>query len=263
MLMALRGEQPAPAPDPSRVGGTLNQTLIPSPNAPSNMQEGAEQFSQQSRHTNFDPLQFAIGLAGGPRAGRIAAVSRWGEKDWEPFRQARAQQQGFTTDVYHGTTGSAPWTGEKIDTSLFFSTPNPHLAGMYARTNPPGVKPPVYSEKTPAEGANVLPLKANTKDYHVFDARGGSWVDANRNAIREAQEAKKPGVIIKNVLDEPGSPGGEVLPPQDVVITLDPSTLRSRFAKFDPRNVGQNNLVGGLGGIAAMTEALRSGKQEQ
>lgn len=71
---------------------------------------------------------------------------------------------------------------------------------------------------------------------------------------------------MKNLRDEPMTASGmykEYLPPQDVIITLDPTTVRSRFAEFNPANLGKNNIMGGLAGmlpIGIAAEALR--KQE-
>lgn len=182
----------------------------------------------------------------------------------------RVEHNPFTTDAYHGTRGfkgdqlrtkgsydihhnthtgedtysvwdasnkrtvspelkseaeASAWIDKHVG-SEFFSSPNHNLAEDYAL------------------GSQVMPLKLNTKDYHVYDAKGGTWQAANAHAIFEAEQLGKKGVTIKNVIDNNGVDRG----PQTVNITLDPSTVRSKFAKFDPAKYGESGLLkaGGL-----------------
>jgi hypothetical protein len=167
----------------------------------------------------------------------------------------------FTTDAYHGTRGfrgtevepksgyaihrdgyefsvwdttnrrtispkfkseaeANAWIDKRVGSELF-STSNPELADDYAL------------------GSQIMPLKLNTKDYHVFDAKGSNWQYANKHAIFEAEQLGKKGVVLKNVIDNNGVDRG----PQTVYITLDPSTVRSKFAKFDPAKYGESGLL--------------------
>lgn len=267
----------------------------------------------QQRFARADPLGFAMGIAGGPKgfaplkagaknipitehgaydslsksptplpteAENIADLgyleaARLRNKDYEPFRQQRARQQGFTTDAVHGTRlwdSNDPVPRIKINKTdeepAFFSTPNPELASMYAGAHPK-VNEAAFGPNSAhiPEGAQSVPVKLNTKDYHVYDAKGKSWTSANISAIRQAQDAGKPGVIIKNVMDEPAAT--DVLGPQTTYLALDPSTVRSPFAKFDPKNVGKNSFMGSMAGAAAlpptalaMIEALRGQEQK-
>lgn len=190
-------------------------------------------------------------------ASGVREASRLRGKDFEWARQQRAREQNFTTDSYHGLRANTGWEEPHLDMgpnngAWFFSTPNPDLASMYARVNPPGKTKPWPPSPHQLEGAKVLPLKLNTRDYHVYDAKGGTWDMHNMQAVKQAEALKKKGVVINNVHDEPQSPGGEVLPPQTVIITLDPTTVRSRFAKFDPTRMGENNILAGVGGLAAL-----------
>lgn len=125
------------------------------------------------------------------------------------------------------------WIDKRVG-SEFFSTPNANLADDYAL------------------GSQIMPLKINTKDYHTYDAKGASWKSANAHAIFEAEQLGKKGVTIKNVIDNNGVDRG----PQTVHITLDPSTVRSRFAKFDPAKFGESGLLKSAGLPLPMQEHL-------
>ncbi len=41
------------------------------------------------------------------------------------------------------------------------------------------------------------------------------------------------------------------LPPQSIWAFRDPNQLRSRFARFDPRNIDSADLLAGIGGLTA------------
>jgi hypothetical protein len=112
----------------------------------------------------------------------------------------------------------------------FYSTPNPGLASDYSKGY------------TFERGPNVTPLKLDTSNYHTVDAKSQTWDAVNQFAINEANQLGKKGVIIKNVYDDP-EPSRSSRGPQTVYITLDPSTVRSKFAKFDPAKYGESGLL--------------------
>lgn len=161
----------------------------------------------------------------------LSFVDRWNPK----AREARAQAQGFTTDAYHGNRGSG--SGREWETLAikapreygFYSTAHPELAELYASSGH-GIRP------------NILPLKINTSEYMVVDAKGNTWTAINDRAIQRATEQGKKGVVIHNVWDEPGTKG-VLSEPKTVFITLDPTTVRSKFAKFSTEGLGLNNLL--------------------
>ncbi len=144
-----------------------------------------------------------------------------------------------------------------------YSTDSPLLAEMYAgwmgkKTAAPRPIGPI-EEGEFSRGAQVMPLLINPKDYHVYDAKGKSWQFVNQPAIEEAHKLGKPGVVMKNVWDEPGSTT-HLGTPRTVFITLPKgaSTVKSRFAKnFDPSSPDMLNSIaalgiGGAGGYIAM-----------
>lgn len=167
-----------------------------------------------------------------------------------PTRNALAG--GFDQPAFHGTRD---FKGrEIIPGTHLYSTPDPELASLY----------PLSKH---AEGRQIMPLLLRTKDYHTYDAKGASWQDVNHHAIVEAMQADKPGVRIHNVIDEPqtGSVSGSVshlAEPKTVFVTLDPATVRSRFAKFDPNKFHLNDLLASGAAIALPTASVMAGMKQ-
>lgn len=178
------------------------------------------------------------GKAGAP----LAALSR---VEHNPFALGELEKQHgvkltpvenpFTTDAYHGSPNafrgteiapSSRWTGN----SEFYSTPNPDLANEYAAATWYGGKQKLQRSE------NVTPLKLDTKDYHTVDAKGKYWHEINDQAIFDANQMGKKGVIVKDVYDGANKPN-------TIYITLDPSTVRSKFAKFDPQHFHESGLL--------------------
>jgi len=126
-----------------------------------------------------------------------------------------------------------------------YSSDSPLLADMYSSylSSHPGFNVP---PGTFSEGASVMPLYINTKNYHYHDAKGGSWETNNARAIGDAVDKGKPGVIVDNVWDEPNSTKA-LGSPKKIFITFPEgaSTVKSRFAKkFDEKS---ENIMHGIG----------------
>lgn len=154
----------------------------------------------------------------------------------------KAYADKFSTDAYHGT---GKFVGDTIlpdryagafSEGGFYSTPSPNLASGYAKGQTWG-----------AQGGQpqVMPLRLNTEGYLPFDGKGQHWTKVNSEAIAAARQAGAPGVRVKNVFDGAefdvgANPNGL----NDVFITLDPRTARSRWAKFDPANADTGLLLG-------------------
>ena len=161
----------------------------------------------------------------------LSFIDRWNPK----AREARAQSQGFTQDAYHGSKGEGSgksWQTLEVKAPReygFYSTAHPDLAELYAGSGQ-GIRP------------NILPLKINTNEYNVVDAQGKTWTTVNQPAIEKAIEEGKKGIVIHNVWDEPDTKG-TLSEPKTVFITLDPTTVRSKFAKFSEEGIGLNNLL--------------------
>ena len=188
-------------------------------------------------HPNTYPIEEAGNAAVkgyGDNAQKIQ--ERWDAKapklaeSWRKIQEAR---NPFTDNTYHGTF---EWRGEYPDSSRFYSATDPDMAGSYVGISGTGLKPHhTINSIQNGTAPQILPLKINPRDYHVYDAKGGEWGDHNHKAIADAEKQGKKGVIVKNVIDYMSSNSGQK--PADVYISFDPKnnpTIKSRFAKFDP-----------------------------
>lgn len=168
-----------------------------------------------------------------------------------------AVSKGYDTPAYRGLRlheGMEVQSVNNFDKNgVMFSSDSPLLADMYASylSKHPGWK---VKEGSFDPGAQVAPLYINTKDYHVYDAKGKTWQEANPKATAEARSADKKGVIIQNVWDEPNSTR-TLGKPNTVYITFPKgaSTVKSRFAKeFNPESKDMLHMIPviGVGGAA-------------
>lgn len=176
----------------------------------------------------------------------------------EADRQADRVAGGYTTEAYRGVSqpsrqfpsirgkSSGGTTGNE-----YFSTESARLADMYAREYRTG----------PNQHPNIQPLALDTRDYLTYDAGGQSWSEVNDQAVAQARKEGKKGIIMQNVLDEPHSTNK--LGPQQVYITLDPGTLRSKFARFHPDKWGKNDLLGSFAGGSVIAGNALLGKEEK
>jgi hypothetical protein len=166
---------------------------------------------------------------------------------------------------YYGSS-----TGAKSAKDAFFSAESPETAvgyANYAAQNAPvsklieqankyerlaqrGIEPDVnYAkyddflrqaedlEKTISEerlrGQNVLPLLLNTKKSNIIDAEGNSFSDLEgkvNELIKKTKLQGKDAAIIKNLDDDAGFSNR----PTTHYGMLNPDSVRSRFAAFDP-----------------------------
>lgn len=157
-----------------------------------------------------------------------------------------ALRSGFDQPAYHSTR---EFEGRKLKPEDFYSTPDPELASLYAGSD--------YVSSSKYGAAQTLPLLLKTRDYHTVDAAGKNWQAVNSDAIREARLRGAPGVRINNVWDEPHTQGN-LSEPKTVFISLDPSTVRSRFAKFDPANMQLNDLLASGAAISLPASVIAS-----
>ena len=143
----------------------------------------------------------------------------------------RAKAMEFNTPTYHGTGGDFsefdPNRTKIVQGS--FSTTDPTEASSYAE----GILAKQQSRNTDIGSANVMPLLLNTTEYRKMKPYG--W---NLNNIESARDAGMKGAISQ-------SPAGVL----DTHLSFDPSTIRSRFAAFDPWR--RNAAIAVLTGTAA------------
>src|SRR3984957_9330012 len=167
----------------------------------------------------------------------------------------RAKQLGYTTEVYRGMKSPHEGRGaESQGYSEFYTAAHPDVAGLYAGVPEKYTKSGRIPDHTLPEGANVMPLRLNTSNYHEVDAQHSTWTDDGGllmlEALRQAKKHDKDGVIVRNIYDEPAGDTTKLGHSTDVYIPLKGSTVRSKFADFDPSRIHLNNLLAGLGGVA-------------
>lgn len=168
----------------------------------------------------------------------------------EASRMARAAEQGYHTDLYHGT-GSDIREFERGRRGLY-ATDRPNIADIYAKASDPSVGKDVRAQIADA-GPNIMPLKLRGKVLEISDIgpTGNGWstdnlaaalgVDMSGGRVRYrdlmdiAKERGYSAVKIKDMQDL----GGQ----QDQWSILDPSALRSRFAAFDPSKIKSKDLL--------------------
>jgi hypothetical protein len=179
----------------------------------------------------------------------------------EASRLARATEQGFTRDVFRGEgrpiEGTSFIEGHParydpgfLGGDAIYSTNRPHLANDYAT---------LKAAREFDNGApNVMPLKLKMDNPHVIsadDKRRIAGMDRwDRDAwLRDEVYGKgHDGVIVKYGNGDPArrSSGYE----EYVAPT---ASYRSRFAQFDPANVGKAGLLGSLAAMIGVGAARR------
>lgn len=178
----------------------------------------------------------------------------------------RARALGHV-DAYHGSPNSeirqldpsmsGKNTGNAYDVDASWATSNPKSASGYAveralrgLMDEYGMLP----DGIVSEGATVYPLMIRSGNYTVRDAgQKGNWMHHNRPALDAAVESGAPGAVIRNVRDNPAPAMRSEF--ADVYGIVDPSTVRSRFAAFDPARVHESGLLYAHGGLAQIRRA--------
>lgn len=202
----------------------------------------------------------ALAIAGmtAPVGGKVLPMD-------EASRAARMAEQGFNTDLYHGTTFDFPEfkTATRRKTYL---TDEPPIANIYAEATQRhtgfGIEPNA--------GPNVIPLKARIQNPlevsdlgpdgshgwfsdNLFKALGKErpekgWPEAYRALFDEARDRGHDFIIMRDYTDL----GGD----QSQYIPLDLKHVRSRFAAFDPAKTNSRDLLAGLLGPAVVAKLL-------
>ena len=107
----------------------------------------------------------------------------------------------------------------------------------------------VESFRAPSDGGNVVPILADQSGFPRYAGDGGHWYQVNEAAIADARAGGASGLRIENVIDPATTSTREAA---DTVISFDPTRIRSRFARFDPRLRHLANLSAGIGAGAIM-----------
>ena len=111
----------------------------------------------------------------------------------------------------------------------------------------------VEAFRAPSDGGNVMPVTANARSYPRYQGGGDHWFRVNSAAINDARQSGAAGLRIEDVIDSATTPTAEIA---DTVISFDPSNIRSRFARFDPRLAHLKNLSAGVAGVGFSGAAL-------
>lgn len=214
-------------------------------------------------------------------ADEAAKVARALPMD-EASRMARAAEQGYMQEVYHGTRATKPF--EEFRPQM--GQQRHDLPGVHVGTKESaeerleqyfggksfGLKNDLASS---GQAASVMPLRMKAEKPFV----GKSGTPYTEGEIRQKVTAfaKKEGlrpdsydakIRFRNSLIQQGY---DVVPYVNTVedpgnisyLVLKPENLRSRFAKFDPANIGKAGLMGALAGTLGTSAIGRNNPEAQ
>ena len=165
----------------------------------------------------------------------------------EASRMARAVDQGREADRFHGAMGDytdlRPSVRGKIGPGVY-TAEEPNYANSFAGK--------VYGEEEYLEGGNVYPLRVKSNPApEMFRTEAG----ALRRSVSDPYEGAD---LFSAYLDELGFSGARVGGEET---TVNPSNIRSRFARFDPRLAHLRNLSAGVGGLGLLSSIMPQEEQ--
>jgi hypothetical protein len=186
-------------------------------------------------------------------------------------RMARAKDGGFEGPTFHASaedfaavdprradTGSSLGTGERA----FWTTTQPktadtYLPGAWVREGNGGAPIGNGVERYYTEGSNVMPAMNRTSNANVWDMGGGLYRSGDvSRAIKEARKDKSGAVVFNRMKDQGVMGLGSGSAANTSVAAIDPTSVRSRFARFDPRLKHLRNLNAGLAGASLLGYGL-------
>jgi hypothetical protein len=205
----------------------------------------------------------------------------------EASRMARASEQGYAGDYFHGSNLDFP--GFDNSTRGTFLTNSPAVADSYVAKDGGTIYPALVrggSDFPVVEGGgrfySDIPQSALPEELEFMKYDIGSDIPLiTDNVVSRARDERLPGVIFEDIIDR--GPNlkqyrGETdlmaqdrtrqaAVPSDVINTLDPSRVRSKFARFDPRLSNLKNLSAAAasipGGLLALQEMQKRANEEQ
>ncbi len=215
---------------------------------------------------NAPAIEQILGAGGGMALAALGAVpggkalARKGEAlamD-EASRMARAAEQGFTKEAYHGADAASNYTSLRPSANGELG-PGVYVgdvdrANWYAKTHP----------RRPDNHGAVFPLLIQDGKYldeADFDKAVRAITQAPLNSPEEmaarvsvTEELKKQGYLgVRGSQSARGLPGDT----SDYSV-FDPANIRSKFAAFDPAKRGSANLLAALG-LGGLGYGLMSG----
>lgn len=160
-------------------------------------------------------------------------------------RMQRAQSMGFNTEMplYHGIGNQFDTSSRALPRNTSFGDPSrkTYERGIFSATDPEVANQYAGSSAHyPMSGAQVLPMYSRASNPKTID-----WGKQEYSGIRMNQEINDAiaqghdALHIKNIHDIGGL--------QEQYVTLNPNTLRSKFAVFDPKYKDSSNLLASKG----------------
>jgi hypothetical protein len=123
----------------------------------------------------------------------------------------------------------------------------------------------VVAQRLAAEaqsGANVLPVALRYQNPMYYDFKGSAYRDQTyADLVKEAKAKGHDALILQNTYD----PGAGTAKLVDVGVVFDPAQIRSKFAKFDPKNINSPDILaaGVPLGLLAGTEVEMPKKKQK
>lgn len=195
-------------------------------------------------------------------SGKVARAAKKALAMDEASRMARAAEQGFTVDAYHGADNAGDWAHLKPSQNGELG-PGVYVgdvdrANWYAKIHP----------RRPDNHGAVFPLLIKDGKYLEeadFDKAVRAITDAPLNSPEEmaarvavTENLKKQGYLgVRGNRSARGLPGDT----SDYSV-FDPANIRSKFAAFDPAKRKSANLLAGIGG-AGIAVPLTIGQMSQ
>ena len=198
----------------------------------------------------------------------------------ESLRMGRAKDMGFTVDAYHGTNQDIKTfdplrrgdvTKARSAKNAFWFADNPDTASGYADLAGSKRVDDLIKESEKAErqgrwddahnlmaqaekldsvnmnSQNIVPVKLRGK-FKDYDAEGKWMQDLEESALADMIEVAKQegfdGLQLRNFIDEAGY---GVHRPATHTAVFNPSNIRSKFAKFDPKKSKSGDILAGAG----------------
>jgi hypothetical protein len=164
----------------------------------------------------------------------------------EDSRMDRAKALGFDVKAYRGQTGdpgaslNTVRTEGKTAGTGAWATSDPDIAATYSgRENPVSI-----------------PMMIKSGEYQTHDFGGNFWGDGPEGKTTDelARASNAPGVQFKNITDvgpylwNRANVQKRIPETADSFAIKDPKTVRSRFARFDPRLAHLSHLSAATGG---------------
>jgi hypothetical protein len=150
-------------------------------------------------------------------------------------RAARAAEQGYTIDAYHGTQGGDIGAFASRDGAVYVSQ-NPATANEYAGVLPDDLAALVGGQEA-LPGSAVYPVKVRASNPA-----------SSADVLRIAPHARN----IRDAIPQLRAAGFDSYQSGYETIAFDPTQVRSRFAAFDPARAGDADLLASRAGVPAV-----------